>query len=344
MANPLLQQPPLRFLGLMTALVLLIVAGICLLPHSRLVRFSSLPEPAVTKAGWIYERIHDDQTPLDVVFIGTSRTVFGVDSARVETDYRQNTGHDLHVVNFALQHLGRDLHYLLAREALLNRAVKLLVVEVTEDEPRDLHPAFAPLADAEDIIFAPIFINVSYFSNLGQLPLRQAQLFLRSAMPALFGATATFAPATYRGAHWDDSYAAIGSYDHPITPVIPRLQTNTAAELEQQRLQAARTVARKLTLPPPFNQWERRANLSYVRAIAELARKQGVAVRFLYMPQYVATIPQASAFYLEYGPIWSPGPVIADTRFWLDINHLNYAGAQALAPWLAGQIAATLPQ
>lgn len=195
MANPLLQQPPLRFLGLMTALVLLIVAGICLLPHSRLVRFSSLPEPAVTKAGWIYERIHDDQTPLDVVFIGTSRTVFGVDSARVETDYRQNTGHDLHVVNFALQHLGRDLHYLLAREALLNRAVKLLVVEVTEDEPRDLHPAFAPLADAEDIIFAPIFINVSYFSNLGQLPLRQAQLFLRSAMPALFGATATFAPA-----------------------------------------------------------------------------------------------------------------------------------------------------
>ena len=331
---------PLAYLGLMAGAMVLIVVGICLLPHSRLVRFNSLTEPAVIKAGWIYERIHHDRTPLDVVFIGTSRSVFGVNSAAVESAYGQATGQNLHVVNFAVQHLGRDLHYLLAREALLNRTVKLLVVEVNEDEPRDLHPAFGPLAEASEILFAPLFINVSYLANLGRLPLRQMQLFLRTSLPGAYGTTPEFAPAKYRGAQWDDTYAATGSFDHPIRPVVPRLQSHTDAELEQQRLQSARAIARKMALPPAFNHLERRANLSYVQAIAELARKQGVEVRFLMMPQHVPAPPAFSAFYQQYALIWSPGPAIAETKLWLDINHLNHAGATALAPWLAGQIAA----
>jgi len=78
---------PLAYLGLMAGAMVLILVGICLLPHSRLARFNSLTEPAVIKPGWIYERIHHDRTPLDVVFIGTSRSVFGVNSAAVESAY-----------------------------------------------------------------------------------------------------------------------------------------------------------------------------------------------------------------------------------------------------------------
>ncbi|MBC7637377.1 MAG: hypothetical protein H7251_17450, partial [Acetobacteraceae bacterium] len=188
---------PGQFLGLLAGAIMLIVVGICLLPHSRFVRFNNLTEPAVIKAGWIYERIHHDQTPIDIMFIGTSRSVFGVDSAGVESAYRQATRQNLHVVNFAMQHLGRDLHYLLAREALLNRTIKLLVLEITEDEPRDLHPAFGPLADVSDILLAPLIINVSYFANLGRLPLRQMQLFLRTTLPGVYGTTLKFTPAKY---------------------------------------------------------------------------------------------------------------------------------------------------
>ena len=337
------RQSPGQFLGLMAGAIMLIVVGICLLPHSRFVRFNSLTEAAVVKAGWIYERIHHDPTPLDIMFIGTSRSVFGVNSTAVESAYRRSTGQNLHVVNFAMQHLGRDLHYLLAREALLNRTVKLLVLEVTEDEPRDLHPAFGPLAEASDILRAPLFINVSYFANLGRLPLRQIQLFLQTSLPGAYGTTLAFTPAKFRGAQWDDTYAATGSFDHPIHPVVPRLQSHTEAELERQRLQSVRAIARKLALPPAFHQMERRANLSYVQAIAELARKQGVEIRFLMMPQHVAAAPIFSAFYQQYGPIWSPGPAIADPKLWTDINHLNHAGAMALAPWLAGQITSLMP-
>lgn len=334
---------PLAYLGLMAAAALVMITAICLLPHSRLVRFNNMTEPAVVKAGWIYERIHHDQTPIDVMFIGTSRSVFGVNSGAVESAYRQTTGQTLHVTNFAMQHLGRDLHYLLVREALLNRTVRLLVLEVNEDEPRDLHPAFGPLAEASDILFAPLFINVSYFANLGRLPLRQAQLFLRTLLPGAYGTTLEFTATKYRGAQWDDTYAAIGSYDHPIRPELPRLQSHSEAELEQQRLQSARAIARKLSLPPAFHQLERRANLSYVQAIAELARKQGVEIRFLMMPQHVAAAPAFSAFYQQYGPIWSPGPAIVEAKLWTDINHLNHAGAMALAPWLAGQITSLMP-
>ncbi|MBC7636849.1 MAG: hypothetical protein H7251_14735, partial [Acetobacteraceae bacterium] len=294
-------------------------------------------------AGWIYERIHYDQTPIDIMFIGTSRSVFGVNSAGVESAYRQATRQSLHVVNFAMQHLGRDLHYLLAQEALLNRTIKLLVLEITEDEPRDLHPAFGPLADVSDILLAPLIINVSYFANLGRLPLRQMQLFLRTTFPGVYGTTLEFTPAKYRGARWDDTYAATGSFDHPIHPVVPRLQSHTETELEQQRLQSALAIARKLALPPAFHQLERRANLSYVQGIAELARKQGVEIRFLMMPQHLAAAPAFSAFYQQYGPIWSPGPAIIDAKLWTDINHLNHAGAMVLAPWLAGRMTSLIP-
>ena len=52
-----------------------------------------------------------------------------------------------HASQRLLQQLGRDLHWLLAREVLETRKPKLLVIEVTESEPRSMHPAFPYLDD-----------------------------------------------------------------------------------------------------------------------------------------------------------------------------------------------------
>jgi hypothetical protein len=168
---------------LIALLVVICVPGICLLPHSRYVQFAGLHDSSVVKAGWIYERIHFDSTPIDVMFIGTSHTVFGINSSQVEQAYTTVTGQSLHVVNFGMQHLGRDIDYLLAREAIETLPLKLLVIEVPDDEPRSLHPAFYELATPQELITAPIVINTSYLPNLARLPLRQVSLFMRSIAP-----------------------------------------------------------------------------------------------------------------------------------------------------------------
>jgi len=336
---------PKRFFALTAALILAIIVGACLLPHDRHLRFASLQEAAVVKTGWIYERIHDDPTPIDVIFIGSSHSVFGVDSAEVERNVRRLIGQDVHVTNFALQHFGRDVPWLLAREAIKARKVRHLVVEVTGEESRAMHPAFASLADPSDMLTAPLVVNLSYFSDLAQLPLRQISLFLRTMLPGAFGAAPGFNPTQYRGAHWDDTWAQEGSTVAPIHPVRPRNTSPSAAEMEHERVHWAQLTASKLSLPPSLSWLEWRANLQYIDRIAALARQHSVALRFLYLPNYRGPArPIQATAYEKLAPIWYPPPtLLADRLFWSDVNHLNYYGARALAAWLATCLADERP-
>lgn len=333
--------PPKRFIGLTLALTITIIVGICLLPHDRRLRFASLQEPAIVKAGWIYDRIHNDATPIDIVFVGSSHTVFGVDSAEIERNARRIGGQDVHVVNFALEHFGRNIPWLMAREAMETRRVRLLVVELNEDELRALHPAFASLADPGDLLMAPLFINLSYSSDLAKLPLRQILLFLRTVLPRVFGAAPDFSQVQYRGAHWDDTWAEEGSAVAPIYPIRPRNTSPSAAEMQSERAHWEQLNGSKFNLPPPLSWLELRANFQYMDRIAVLARQRGVTLRFLYLPTYQAqSRPTQFAVYEKLGPIWYPPPeLLADRGLWLDVNHLNYFGAHALAAWLATQIA-----
>jgi hypothetical protein len=326
---------PRQFIVAVIVMMVLMIVGICALPHSRYVRFKSLHDIEVVKSGWIYERIHFDSTPTDVVFIGSSHTMFGVDSARIEQQYLAATGHDLHVVNFAMSHLGRDLQYLLAREVLQTRPVKLLVIEVREDESRSMHPAFGSLANTSDIITAPIFINTSYLDNLAHLPLRQLRLFMHSVAPELFGEQVGFNIANYAGSHWDDAYRVHGA-PGATTLLTPRLESHTAAELEHERQHLDRMMASKLILPGALKPLETRANLLYLGYMLKAATRAGVRVQFLYMPTYaVRAAPRFQDLYKAHGSTWYPQEIYGHLNWWLDVGHLNYFGAEALSDWLA---------
>ena len=70
----------MRPAGLRGFLILFVaggVLGVCamtMLPHDKFLRYQALSDGTAPTAYWIYERIHDDPTPLDIAFIGTSRT------------------------------------------------------------------------------------------------------------------------------------------------------------------------------------------------------------------------------------------------------------------------------
>ena len=326
-----------------TALALLIV--LCLLPHDRYLRFQSLTDPQVVKASWIFERIHFDPPPIDVVFIGTSHTVFGIDSAEVERDCRVAGGNHCASVNFGLQHLGRDLHWLIAREVLEARKPRLMVIEVQEKEPRAMHPAFPYLANSDDLVGAPLVINTAYFPNLARLPLRQTSLWARTAMPALFGSRTAFDPALYRGPHWDDTYAEAGSREHPIAEPRPRTAILSAKELEFERSHPQATDGTVSRLPGPLHALEYRATLIYLDKLIGLARLKGIQVRILYMPSYGNILPPEFSNYYEHtAPVWEmPQDVRLRPELWLDVGHLNNAGAVEFSRWLGKKLAKEIP-
>ncbi len=331
----------LKFTAALFATALIGLLLICALPHDRYIRFQALTDQAVVKAGWIYERIHFDPKPIDVVFIGTSHVMVGVDSVKTEQACRAQGGRHCASVNFAMEHMGRDLHWLLIREVLETRKPKLLVVEVMETEPRSMHPVFGYLADMPDLASAPLLINTSYVSNLVHLPLRQLSLFAQSLDPALFGMRRTFDSSHYRGAHWDDTYAEAGSLDHPVIPAIPRTAGRSVAELEYQRAHPQTNEGAGPKLPRPLKPYEYQAPFFYLDKITALARQKGVPIRFAYMPKFRAQpAPDFEKAYLADGAVYyMPRTINNDPKLWFDIGHLNFAGASQFSSWLGAQIA-----
>jgi hypothetical protein len=319
---------PSHFFGVVFATTLVVLIALSGLRDDRYLRFKNLIEPEVVKAGWIYERIHFDPTPIDVVFIGTSRTVAGVDSEIVEKSCRDNGGKYCNSVNFGMLQLGRDLHWLLAREVMQARTPRLLVIEVQETEFRALHPAFPFLADALDIVTAPLVINTSFFPDLGRLPARQISLFAQKFALSLFGMQTKFIPGHYRGAHWDNTGR-------------DQLSMVSVAELERERAYLTSAMAAKLRLPTPLQKYEYRANIIYLEKILNLARERNVEVRFLYIPTFHdASTPAFAKLYDEFAPSWwIPEEIVVQHELWRDVDHLNYAGATALSLLVGMKIA-----
>lgn len=323
------------FLLLTPALLTLLLLAIWLLPQDRSLRFHQAHELAVVKAGWIYDRTHFDPTPIDVVFVGTSHTVFGVDSAEIERAYEAMSHRPIHVVNFGLQHLGRDMQYLLGREAILNKDVKLLVIEITPEEPRTLHPATFLLADATDLVRAPMLVNVNYFSNLARLPERQISLAAEMLAAKLTGSANEARLTGHRGPHWDDTYAEAGSSEDPAVKPEPRTRSHSEAELEAQRQHWLRLNGSRRRVPEPLQSLMTRPNRLYVRELVELAEERHIPVRFLFLPSYKQVPNATEARRLDrLGPTWKAPDVLKRTELWLDVNHLNYAGLR----WRAGAV------
>ncbi len=153
-----------------------------MLPHNKYIRYQMLDVGAYKAATWIYERIYFDKTPIDVAFFGTSHTMNAIDSEIVESLLI-----DKHVVNFAIPHFGRDMHHTLIKLLLDNRTPETIILEVREDEARDLHPGVHYLADIDDLYSAPLIVNFRYLGNLIRQPLRQLKAINFEIIPNFWG-------------------------------------------------------------------------------------------------------------------------------------------------------------
>jgi hypothetical protein len=241
-----------------------------------------------------------------------------------------------------VQHLGRNMHYLLTREALTRRP-RLLVIEVQEEEPRAQHPAFHRIADLADILFAPLILNTSYFSDLGRLPIRRVALLARSVTPFLFDGDVRPNARSYSVPQWNDTYIEIGVSKQLDGEVRPRLYAPSPEELERQRAAMQRRSRAKLALPQSLRWLETRVSLHYLSESLALARDLGVPVRFLYLPSYDGPVlPEQTEFYEARAPLWCM-PRLRN-EWWNDVAHVNRMGAVAISTWLGRKIAEEMPR
>jgi len=307
-------------------------------PHDRYHRYQRHDSGTTRKADWIYERLHFDATPIDVALIGTSRMGAGLSAPLIEATYCAATGRRIHVANLSIPETGRNLHYALAKEALRAKSPSLLIVELNETEPRKPHDGFIFLADASDILTAPVLINFNYVSDFLRLPGRQAQLFFEGVMrkPAV---RASFDPNAYQGVHLDrtETMTMIDGRVISKDRIVPATRLN--AELaKRQSTQKAPYV-----LPKPLRPFEYRFSRIYLSKITQLATSKDAAVDYVYLPGYKASgqLPDYlyEALKISDKPMNASAGLRVNSALWFDATHVNADGARLQSEIFAQSLA-----
>jgi hypothetical protein len=316
---------------------LMVAVGLCLLPENSYQRWRLLDGTIHARTRWIFERIHFDPQPVDVVFIGPSRVGAAVDAPRLSQSLAAR-GLPANVVNFSLPEAGRNINLAILTELLKTKQPKLIVIGVTEKPSRFGHSAYKYLAPRSMVADPGYLANIRYLSDLAYLPYRQAKLFGGWLAPGLLGPSTTFDPSAYAG-HALDTTGDI---------VLPdgRIKNGSKAADAKELMRGVHKLERGLTppiLPRDLADVEFGDERHYITEIASRAKARGIPVVFLFLPYHTgpATM-QEEAFYRRFGPIWNAGFLSPHAELYSDYGHLTSAGADLLSDWLIKPLSGAL--
>lgn len=310
------------------------------IPHDPFVRWQAMRTEAYARLGWVYERVHGDPTPTDVVLVGTSHTMNGLDglaiARRIAADgVRAPDGRCLTVTNLAIPSYGRNMHWAVVRELLRVRRPRAIVLEVFENETRKAHPLFSHVAETEDLLGAPKLLNQNYVADLIRLPYRQLKLGVETLAPREFGLKPRFDPADYDGSTVDNT-RVVNVGGRALSP--PMTRPMDPAKLEAAA-KANRDNKNLHMLPESLERFEYAVPRHYLSGILEMADKANVPVYFLYLPGY-GLPPQPFDMRPYQGrPMLTVNDLLARRDFWQDPAHLNTQGAAAVSQRVGDLIA-----
>lgn len=302
------------------------------LPHDPYIRFQSLKGTIFERVEWMYERIHFDPTPADVVFLGSSRTARGVVPEKLEAALAE-AGAPLRVLNLSVPASGLDIRETLLAETLEEKDVKVIFVSLVEALPRDGHQAFGELARVSEVLRSPWIVNRNLVVNWARLPVRQMKLALASAFPDGFGYRAAFDPDAYLGTMVDGRFF---NADFSLEAEAAKMAAPDHAE---GLAREARRRKREITWPilPDSLAWiEYGVSRSYVKRLAAMAEAEGAEIAFVFFPFYDGhEAPLEAAWVTEFGPLYSADFMMSDPANYIDAAHATSTGSDRLAPWLA---------
>ena len=322
---------PWLLLVLVAVSFLALCAGTLLLPHDPYVRYQQLAPTLHFRTVWTYERLAFDKTPIDIAIIGNSRLQSGIAAPVVQTRLREMLGRDVHVANLSMPQEGRNAHFVIAQQLFEHHPeVKLVLLSAIEAMPRESHPAFRNIAAADTIVAAPVVINRSYLDDLAFVPYRQMSLFAQSLFPEAFELR-EFNRGDYLGPDFDTTQ----SFVSPTAGFVDREKGSTSEELGPVARERVRSITPPL-LPASLAAAEFAVEYRYTRQIADLAKANGTAIGFVYLPIFANPEPlRQGDFYRAIGPVITAPCVAKRAEDYADYGHVTRAGAHDVSRKLA---------
>jgi hypothetical protein len=332
-----------RFQLLMMGLSALLVLSLTfLLPDNTYIRYQQARDSIMFHAAWVYERINFDRTPIDVAVVGASHLEAGISPILLSDQLSMRLNRPVRAANLSLVKPGRDYTYIVVRNLLAKHPETKLVVLSDDGDAMFSHPMFKTVADAGDIINAPLLVNIKYFDNLLYLPYRNLSYAAQAALPSEFGVTTTFEPERYLSTDLDRTRG----YRTPTGEVINGDQRAPESTLRAQ-VQAIkgsneRGALRYLDRLPPAE--AQPGEWFYIRKIADLCHSRGVKLVFVTIPLFGNYHPFSDdAAYARFGTVIRIDSVSGQPNLYWNGGHLNQMGAivatDSLARWIAPLLA-----
>lgn len=271
------------------------------------------------KASWIYQRLCESPMTADVVFVGASQTACAVNDGMITARLQEFSGKEIYAASLGYCRGGRDIQYVMLKEILRNKNPELVVIEVTEDEPKKSHPVFPYLAETADLFGSAIFFNQRYFQSIWKgLVLRfeylkwklSGQKFTPLPLPSPFGYLPTDAVAGEE--------------------LLNRNRDNWEKRLAKTKSELLREI-------------EIRYSVYYLDKMIHLAEREGARVLFLYLRESGSRLrlPLLYNHYVSRGELITlPEALYNDLSCWSDATHFNDKGAK----WASGVISDALIQ
>ncbi len=272
------------------------------------------------KAEWIYQRIFENHERIDIAFTGASQTSCAIMDERIEKQL-DSMNMNLKVASLGYCRRGRDIQFAMLKDLFSHKKPKLLVIEITENEPAKSHPVFPYLAESKDVLGSFIFFNQRFISGI----YKALVVRFEYCKNRFFGIQA----------EKPDTNSNFGYISSSQVVNIDELNSN------QQ------TWKKKLANPKPafITKIENKYPLHYLEKIVKLANTNHCEVVFLYLPEYGSGLkePENIRIYRNIAPvILLPDSIIQNKTNWKDPMHFNDAGAKQASDFISGELAEQL--
>lgn len=267
-------------------------------------------------SGWIYDMLNLIDRPVDIAFIGTSRTKDNLNDYILE-QHLKGKGIDMNVLNLGYCRFGRNMHHMLAKRMLERWDLKHIILEINLKENWDGHEDFAYLAKNEELFFPVMIFNDNYLEDI----FKASKARFDDMRSNVFGVE--MLPPV----HEDWIHGHFTDTTHADVNFLDRL-----AE-EGKHIKKTEGVAR----------WFRyQFSFRYIDKTIKMLEEKGCQIHFLYLPQYgLSRVPEEYDYFKKRGTVLIPPDSIYNNKYyWKDGSHMNEYGANAMSHWLKNELVA----
>lgn len=295
----------------------MVIATILLfvMPYDKKFAYCFTEKSCFNRGEYVHSRIFENQTRIDIAFIGTSHTLNAIQDSSLEASLNVTIEEPLHLANLSYCWQGLNTQYIIVKDLLENKSPKLIIFEVREWEDNSNHKIFPYIADANDIRQQPYLYKLSCFSNI------------------YVSAVARFNYFKHRDQYEDSIGFISDNYGYESNQ---ELADSNSLLLNYQRQQINYAGPDGIKLDDQMKNYDR----YYFNKMMNICKEKNVKVCFLYLPSFgdVMNKPLNHELYTPFGEIYIPPKEIRDNKnYWANTSHLNNEGAIQLTKWLSTQ-------